>query len=72
MVRCERICAPLIGRLLPDESKSLLHDLTIPAFAVIPKKQNSSLSAQKGAFFLFGMKLINIKLSDNPGTYGRK
>ncbi|MDB7951656.1 FRG domain-containing protein [Faecalitalea cylindroides] len=61
-----------VGITIPDNSKSLLQILTIPEFAVIPKKQNTRLSAQDGAFFLFGMKQINSRISNNIGTYGRK
>lgn len=60
------------NRLMPDTIKSLLWDLNIPAFAVVPKKNNARLISQEGAFFVFGMKTIGKKVSDNPGTYGRE
>lgn len=44
-------------RLMPETIKDLLHCLTIPAFAVVPKKNNIRLVAQEGAFFLLGMKI---------------
>ena len=59
-------------RLMPDTIESLLWDLNIPAFAVVPKKNNSRLISQEGAFFLFGMQTVSKKNSDNPGTYGRE
>lgn len=59
-------------RLMPDTIESLLWDLNIPAFAVVPKKNNSRLISQEGAFFLFGMQTVSKKSSDNPGTYGRE
>ena len=59
-------------RLMPETIKDLLHYLTIPAFAVVPKKNNIRLLAQEGAFFLFGMKILGKKISSNPGTYGRE
>ena len=57
---------------MPDTIESLLWDLNIPAFAVVPKKNNSRLISQEGAFFLFGMQTVSKKSSDNPGTYGRE
>lgn len=59
-------------RLMPDTIESLLWALNIPAFAVVPKKNNSRLISQEGAFFLFGMQTVSKKSSDNPGTYGRE
>lgn len=59
-------------RLMPDTIKSLLWDLNIPAFAVVPKKNNSRLISQEGAFFLFGMQTVGKKIGDNPGNYGRE
>lgn len=60
-----------VGRLMPEDIDMMLHDLTIPAIAVIPKKSNPRLTAQDGAFFLFGMKKIGMEKSTNPGTLGR-
>ena len=59
-------------RLMPETIKDLLHYLTIPAFAVVPKKNNIRLIAQEGAFFLFGMKILGQKISSNLGTSGRE
>lgn len=61
----------VIHRLMPDNVDSLLHYLTIPAFAVMPAKTNDRIEAQDGAFFVFGMTLRNREVSTNPGTLGR-
>lgn len=61
----------VIHRLMPDNIDSLLHYLTIPAFAVMPAKTNDRIEAQDGAFYIFGMKLLNREVSTNPGTLGR-
>lgn len=58
-------------RLMPDTIDSLLHYLTIPAFAVMPAKTNERVEAQDGAFFVFGMHFSNREVSTNPGTIGR-
>ena len=58
-------------RLIPDTIDSLLHYLTIPAFAVMPAKTNERIEAQDGAFFVFGMHFSNREVSTNPGTVGR-
>lgn len=58
-------------RLMPDTIDSLLHYLTIPAFAVMPAKTNERIEAQDGAFFVFGMHFSNREVSTNPGTIGR-
>ena len=54
-----------------DNINSLLHYLTIPAFAVMPSKTNERIEAQDGAFFIFGMNLLDREVSTNPGTLGR-
>lgn len=61
----------VIHRLMPDNIKSLLHYLTIPAFAVMPSKTNERIEAQDGAFFIFGMNVLDREISTNPGTLGR-
>ena len=58
-------------RLMPGDIHSLLHYLTIPAFAVMPAKTNERIDAQDGAFFIFGMSLRSREVSTNPGTLGR-
>lgn len=58
-------------RLMPDTIDSLLHYLTIPAFAVMTAKTNERIEAQDGAFFVFGMHFRNREVSTNPGTIGR-
>ena len=58
-------------RLIPDTIDSLLHYLTVPAFAVMPAKTNERIEAQDGAFFVFGMHFSNREVSTNPGTIGR-
>ena len=58
-------------RLMPDTIDSLLHYLTVPAFAVMPAKTNERIEAQDGAFFVFGMHFSNREVSTNPGTIGR-
>lgn len=58
-------------RLMPDNINSLLHYLTIPAFAVMPSKTNERVEAQDGAFFVFGMNLVSREVSTNAGTFGR-
>lgn len=58
-------------RLMPDTIDSLLHYLTVPAFAVMPAKTNERVEAQDGAFFVFGMHFSNREVSTNPGTIGR-
>lgn len=63
--------ANVIHRLMPENTNSLLHYLTIPAFAVMPSKTNERIEAQDGAFFVFGMNLIDREVSTNPGTLGR-
>ena len=62
----------VVHRLMPDSVDSLLHYLTIPAFAVMPDKTNERIQAQDGAFFVCGMALENIKISTNPGTLGKR
>lgn len=69
--RAEKKYANAIYRLMPDNVDSLLHYLTIPAFAVMPTKSNERIEAQEGAFFIFGMKYLNREVSTNPGTIGR-
>ena len=59
-------------RLMPDTIKDLLWYLNIPAFAVVPKRNNARLISQEGAFFIFGMETVGKKISDDPGTYGRE
>lgn len=50
----------------------ILHFLIkVPYMAVIPKLNNPRILNQDGAFFLIGMKVRNIKKSDNPGTLNR-
>ena len=56
---------------MPDNINSLLHYLTIPAFAVMPSKTNERVEAQDGAFFVFGMNLVSREVSTNAGTLGR-
>ena len=63
--------ANVIHRLMPDNINSLLHYLTIPAFAVMPSKTNERIEAQDGTFFIFGMNLLDREVSTNPGTLGR-
>ena len=53
---------------MPESVNDLLHDLTIPAFAVMPEKTNPRIIAQDGAFFLCGMKVLSTEISQNPGT----
>ena len=60
------------GRAMPESIDLLMHYLKIPALAVVPKRSNARLAAQDGAFFLFGMKPLAKKVSDNPGTYGKE
>ena len=63
--------ANVLHRLMPNDINSLLHYLTIPAFAVMPAKTNERIEAQDGAFFIFGMSLQSKEISSNPGTLGR-
>ena len=63
--------ANVIHRLMPEDINSMLHYLTIPAFAVMPAKTNERIEAQDGAFFIFGMTLRDREVSTNPGTLGR-
>lgn len=58
-------------RLMPDNINSLLHYLTIPAFAIMPSKTNERINVQDGAFLVFGMKLASKEISTNEGTLGR-
>ena len=58
-------------RLMPENISDLLHYYTIPAFAVMPAKTNGRIEAQDGAFFVFGMKVCQREVSDNPGTLNR-
>lgn len=69
--RTQHKYANAIHRLMPDNINSLLHYLTIPAFAVMPSKTNERIEAQDGAFFIFGMNLVDREVSTNPGTLGR-
>lgn len=48
-------------RLMPEDTKSLVSYLTIPAFAVMPAKTNERIEAQDGAFFVFGMSVQSTK-----------
>lgn len=61
----------VIHRSMPEDIDSLLHYLTIPAFAVMPAKTNERIEAQDGAFYIFGMTLRNREVSTNSGTLGR-
>lgn len=63
--------ADVSHRLMPEDIASLLHYYTIPAFAVMPAKNNDRIDAQDGAFFVFGMKVRKKEVSDNPGTLNR-
>lgn len=60
----------VVHRLMPDNIDTLLHYLTIPAFAEMPAKTNDRIEAQDGAFLIFGMRLQNREVSTNPGTLG--
>lgn len=55
-----------------ENIEDLIYDLTLQGVYVMPKMNNSRLIAQQGVFLLFGMKLAEIKISDNPGTLGKK
>ena len=61
----------VILRSMPEDINSLLHYLTIPAFAVMPAKTNDRIEAQDGAFYIFGMTLRSKEVSSNAGTLGR-
>lgn len=51
----------------------ILHTLSkVPFYAVIPPNNNERIIKQDGAFFIFGMNINNIKISENPGNYGKK
>lgn len=50
----------------------VLHTLcNIPYMAVLPTLNNPRIFNQDGAFFLFGMKIKNIKKSTNPGNLNK-
>ncbi len=59
-------------RRIPETVKDLLWDLTIPAVPVVPKKNNIRLVSQEGAFFLFGMQVVNKEISKDCGNYVRE
>ncbi len=63
--------ANVVHRLMPDNIQSLLQYYTIPAFAVMPVRSNERIEAQDGAFFIFGMKVRQKEVSNNPGTLNR-
>jgi len=53
--------------------KDILHILNnIGHMAVVPKLNNPRILMQDGAFFLFGMNIKNERVSNNPGTLGKK
>lgn len=55
-----------------ENISDLIDDLTSSEVFVYPKMNNARLISQKGAFLLSGMKLRNIEISKNLGTYGKK
>jgi hypothetical protein len=56
-----------------DSIDSVLHTLTkVPFYAVLPTLNNQRILNQDGAFFIFGMKIKEIKVSKNPGTYKKE
>lgn len=52
--------------------KDLIYDLSLKGVAVYPKKNNERIISQQGAFLLFGSNFIGVRVSDNPGTYGKR
>lgn len=70
--RTKKKYANVVGRAMPERVSDLLHYLTIPAFGVMPRKNNSRIRAQDGAFLVFGMECAGKTCSDNPGTLGRE
>ena len=53
--------------------KDILHILkNIGHMAVVPRLSNLRITVQDGAFFLFGMIIKNERVSNNPGTLGKK
>lgn len=50
----------------------IIYDLTLNGVFVCPKMDNARLISQKGAFFLAGMNLKNIEISENTGEYEKK
>lgn len=57
-------------RPISSESE-LIGDLST-YFAVYPQRNNSRLFEQQGAFLLFGSNLVEVKVSNNLGTYGKR
>lgn len=55
-----------------DVENIIMHILSVPAHAVLPKLTNQRILQQNGGFLLFGMSITGIEVSKNPGTYGRK
>ena len=65
--------------LFPSEFKDpaiaeqiILHTLSVPAHAVLPKLSNQRIIQQSGGFLLFGMSIDKIEVSREAGTYGIK
>lgn len=61
---------PLAGRRTVTP-RDIEHALSIPWASVVPEMNNRRLSAQSGAFLMFGMQLVSRTESDNPGNLGR-
>lgn len=55
-----------------DTVNTIMHTLTVPAHAILPRLTNQRILQQSGGFLLFGMSITGIEVSKNPGTCGRK
>ena len=55
-----------------EREQLLIHTLTVPAHAVIPKITNQRLKQQQGGFLVFGMSIEDITSSQSIGTYGNR
>ena len=68
----ERNILPSIFLENDEAEKIIIHTLSVPAHAVLPRLTNQRILQQSGGFLLFGMSITGIEVSKNLGTYGRK
>ena len=67
-----RLPDPKVQLMQNEREHLLIHTLTVPAHAVIPKITNQRLRQQQGGFLVFGMSIEDMTTSQNIGTYGNR
>lgn len=67
-----RLPDPKVQLMQNEREHLLIHTLTVPAHAVIPKNTNQRLRQQQGGFLVFGMSIEDMATSQNIGTYGNR